>query len=159
IASCIRCCRCQSAASPSSAEYWHMGATTMRLGRSMGPTWSGEKRCGTGEVPYWLDGLAPWRMAAAAGAGISEWLNVRVIGDACKQPGCNAALLCKRPLVSPRGTPTRRVVPIGAPRRPVGAIRLVPPHCPTRPQPAGEQLQEGAGGAALYNGVQLVRLA
>ena len=36
-ASCIRCCRCQSVAVPSLAEYWHMGATTTRLGRVTGP--------------------------------------------------------------------------------------------------------------------------
>ncbi len=29
-----RCIMCQSDAEPSSAEYWHMGETTMRLGRS-----------------------------------------------------------------------------------------------------------------------------
>ncbi len=47
MASCIRCCRCQSPAVPSSAEYWHMGETATRLGSVMGPSSSEEKRCGT----------------------------------------------------------------------------------------------------------------
>ena len=57
MASCIRCCRCQSVALPSSAEYWHMGATTMRLGSAMGPSASGEKRWDTGGPCKWrVDG-------------------------------------------------------------------------------------------------------
>lgn len=33
--------RCQSVMQPSSAEYWHMGAITMRLGRWSPPTETG----------------------------------------------------------------------------------------------------------------------
>src|SRR5262249_23236380 len=51
MANCIRCWRCQSDALPSLAEYWHMGDTAMRLGSSMGPSLSGEKRCGTANTP------------------------------------------------------------------------------------------------------------
>ena len=36
---------------PSCAEYWHMGETTMRLGRSIGPSERGEKRWGTLRFP------------------------------------------------------------------------------------------------------------
>ena len=39
----IQCWRCQSVGEPSSAEYWHIGATAMRLGTVMGPTARGEK--------------------------------------------------------------------------------------------------------------------
>src|SRR5437588_10062802 len=35
--------RCQSFMQPSSAWYWHMGETTMRLGSVMPPSWSGVK--------------------------------------------------------------------------------------------------------------------
>ena len=44
IASIIQCCRCQSVAEPSSAEYWHIGATAMRFGSSRLPMRIGEKR-------------------------------------------------------------------------------------------------------------------
>src|SRR5262245_6249736 len=47
-ANCIRCCRCQSVALPSCAEYWHIGDTTIRLGNVSGPTLSGSNRLGTG---------------------------------------------------------------------------------------------------------------
>jgi hypothetical protein len=36
--------RCQSVAEPSTAEYWHIGAMTMRLGRVRGPRGRGVKR-------------------------------------------------------------------------------------------------------------------
>jgi hypothetical protein len=32
---------CQSVAAPSSAEYWHIGAMTMRLGKVSGPMFNG----------------------------------------------------------------------------------------------------------------------
>jgi hypothetical protein len=34
-----KCMTCQSLALPSSAEYWHMGAMTMRLGSVSRPSW------------------------------------------------------------------------------------------------------------------------
>ena len=34
-----KCSTCQSLALPSSAEYWHMGAMTMRLGSVSRPSW------------------------------------------------------------------------------------------------------------------------
>ena len=42
-ASCPRWIMCQSVALPSSAEYWHIGAMTTRLGRSRSPMRSGVK--------------------------------------------------------------------------------------------------------------------
>ena len=36
--------RCQSVAEPSCAEYWHIGATMMRLARRSAPIWSGSNR-------------------------------------------------------------------------------------------------------------------
>ena len=36
--------KCQSLAQPSSAEYWHIGAMTMRLASGSGPRWKGENR-------------------------------------------------------------------------------------------------------------------
>ena len=44
----LQCAKCQSVARPSCAEYWHMGATTMRLAKCTGPLGEfkvrGEKR-------------------------------------------------------------------------------------------------------------------
>ena len=39
-----RCIRCQSLAQPSSAEYWHMGETTMRLASSRPASRKGENK-------------------------------------------------------------------------------------------------------------------
>src|ERR1043166_4954324 len=39
-----RCAMCQSVALPSSALYWHIGDTTMRLASSSGPSLIGENR-------------------------------------------------------------------------------------------------------------------
>ncbi len=38
------CTKCQSLASPFSAEYWHIGATIMRLGSASPRSWNGENR-------------------------------------------------------------------------------------------------------------------
>ena len=38
-----RCTVCQSLKAPSAALYWHMGDTTMRLGRVIPPNWMGVK--------------------------------------------------------------------------------------------------------------------
>src|SRR5204863_2811642 len=45
-----RCTRCQSFMLPSSAEYWHIGETTMRLGSVMPPSWIGVKSLGCGNL-------------------------------------------------------------------------------------------------------------
>ena len=44
MASVIQCWRCQSVAEPSSAEYWHIGETAMRLCNGIPPITVGEKR-------------------------------------------------------------------------------------------------------------------
>ncbi len=51
IASVIQCCMCQSVAEPSSAEYWHIGATAMRFGKAKPPISIGEKRCAVMKAP------------------------------------------------------------------------------------------------------------
>src|SRR5689334_18089806 len=51
-----RCMRCQSLAQPSSAEYWHMGETTMRLASSRPAKRMGmNKVLDMGLVRLWLD--------------------------------------------------------------------------------------------------------
>jgi hypothetical protein len=40
-----KCCRCQSFAEPSTALYWHIGDTAMRLARVRPPMVIGENRC------------------------------------------------------------------------------------------------------------------
>ena len=42
--------KCQSLASPSSAEYWHIGATMMRLGSVRPRSWIGENRALMGNI-------------------------------------------------------------------------------------------------------------
>src|SRR5436189_6396588 len=41
--------RCQSPAEPSLAEYWHIGAMTMRLARASAPMWKGSKSWAMGD--------------------------------------------------------------------------------------------------------------
>src|SRR5258705_5514973 len=43
-----RCARCQSVIEPSSAEYWHIGEMTTRLGSVMPPSWIGSNSLGCG---------------------------------------------------------------------------------------------------------------
>src|SRR6266850_8296262 len=43
-----RCMRCQSVMRPCSAEYWHIGDTTMRLGSVMPPSRIGVNSLGSG---------------------------------------------------------------------------------------------------------------
>ncbi len=43
-ASVLMCVKCQSLAAPSSAEYWHIGATMMRLGSARPRSLIGENR-------------------------------------------------------------------------------------------------------------------
>ena len=40
-----RCAMCQSVALPSTAEYWHIGETMMRLASSSLPIFTGENKC------------------------------------------------------------------------------------------------------------------
>src|SRR3954468_15139895 len=54
-----RCIRCQSVMQPSRAEYWHMGETTMRLGRVMPPSWIGVNSLGCGNRDSFLLEGAP----------------------------------------------------------------------------------------------------
>src|SRR5258706_14999568 len=44
-----RCARCQSVIEPSSAEYWHIGEMTTRLGSVMPPSWIGSNSLGCGK--------------------------------------------------------------------------------------------------------------
>src|SRR5437762_8302954 len=42
--------RCQSVIAPSSAEYWHIGETTMRFGSVTPPSWIGVNNLGCGNL-------------------------------------------------------------------------------------------------------------
>src|SRR5437763_116619 len=46
----LMCVKCQSLASPFTAEYWHIGATIMRLGRARPRSFIGENRALMGDV-------------------------------------------------------------------------------------------------------------
>ena len=45
------CVKCQSLASPSTDEYWHIGATMMRLGSFRPRSWIGENKVLIGGFP------------------------------------------------------------------------------------------------------------
>jgi len=51
IARLIQWCMCQSVAEPSAAEYWHIGATAMRLRKDWPPISIGEKRRAVMKTP------------------------------------------------------------------------------------------------------------
>ena len=44
MASVMTCCRCQSPAQPSSAEYWHIGETAILFDNSSGPQRKAENK-------------------------------------------------------------------------------------------------------------------
>src|SRR5882762_10839890 len=73
--------RCQSFMQPSSAEYWHIGETTMRLGSVTPPSWMGVKSLGSGnrDSPF-RKGL-PERLGKREGAGLVAVQAQRVGGD------------------------------------------------------------------------------
>jgi hypothetical protein len=47
----LMCVKCQSLASPFTAEYWHIGATMMRLGSFSPRSWIGENRALMSDIP------------------------------------------------------------------------------------------------------------
>src|SRR4051812_45707319 len=57
--------RCQSFANPSELEYWHMGETTIRLGRVRWRRVSGSKRCGITIIVPDLLGFGLWALGSA----------------------------------------------------------------------------------------------
>src|SRR3970282_900874 len=63
-----RCTRCQSLMQPSSAEYWHIGDTTMRFGSVTPPIWIGVNSLGSGNV----DSFLVERWLADRGAAIHQ---------------------------------------------------------------------------------------
>src|SRR5436305_1607341 len=75
------CMRCQSVMLPSSAEYWHIGDTTMRFGSVMPPSSMGVNSLGCGN----LDSLLGKRLADRPGerhrAGLIAVQADRVRGD------------------------------------------------------------------------------
>src|SRR3954454_21741678 len=65
-----RCIRCQSVMQPSRAEYWHMGETTMRLGRVMPPSSIGVNSLGCGNRDSFFLERAPQLGREFRGAGL-----------------------------------------------------------------------------------------
>src|SRR4051812_35538672 len=79
IAIVIRWWRCQSFVEPSSAEYWHIGETTMRFDSRTGPRSKGENRGAVMRVPgvVWRD-QRPWSgEVAARGAAVQSGRHMR----------------------------------------------------------------------------------
>src|SRR5437762_1184846 len=73
--------RCQSFMQPSSAEYWHIGETTMRLGRVTPPSWMGVKSLGSGNRDsFFRKGLSE-RPGKRHGAGLVAVQAQRVGGN------------------------------------------------------------------------------
>src|SRR5258706_13210166 len=63
-----RCARCQSVMEPSSAEYWHIGETTTRLGSVMPPSWMGSNSLGGGNRDSFLREHLAQRLREGDGA-------------------------------------------------------------------------------------------
>jgi len=90
-----RCMACQSLARPSSAEYWHIGAMTMRLDRVRGPNEIGENS--------WLktvmnDVGGAYCTAARLADQPSGWI---AVSCDLQQPSVRPALQKPSPLVEP----------------------------------------------------------
>src|SRR3979490_2017881 len=73
--------RCQSFMQPSSAEYWHIGETTMRLGSVTPPSWMGVKSLGSGNRDSSFRKGLPERLGKRRGAGLVAVQAQRVGGD------------------------------------------------------------------------------
>src|SRR6185436_9651997 len=73
--------RCQSVIAPSSAEYWHMGDTTMRLGSVTPPSWIGVKSLGCGNLDSPFGKGFPDLCREGHGAGLVAVQAERVGGD------------------------------------------------------------------------------
>src|SRR5258706_2477731 len=65
-----RCARCQSVMEPSSAEYWHIGEMTTRLGSVMPPSWMGSNSLGSGNRDPFLREHLAQRLRERHGAGL-----------------------------------------------------------------------------------------
>src|ERR1700687_3204350 len=61
----LMCVKCQSLASPFSAEYWHIGATMMRLGSFRPRSFIGENRALIGKISGLEEGRAFWTFKVA----------------------------------------------------------------------------------------------
>src|SRR2546426_12597580 len=79
--------RCQSFMQPSSAEYWHIGETTMRLGSVTPPSWMGVKSLGSGNRDSFFRKGLPERLGKRDGAGLVAVQAHRVGGDRNAPPG------------------------------------------------------------------------
>src|ERR1700694_122261 len=73
--------KCQSFMQPSSAEYWHIGETTMRLGSVTPPSWMGVKSLGSGNQDSFFRKGFPERFGEGHGAGLVAVQAQRVGGD------------------------------------------------------------------------------
>src|SRR5437867_5800604 len=73
--------RCQSFMQPSSAEYWHIGETTMRLGSVTPPSWMGVKSLGGGNRDSFFRKGLPERLGKRHGAGLVAVQAYRVGGN------------------------------------------------------------------------------
>src|ERR1043166_2055894 len=83
LASIARWPRCQSVAEPSSALYWHMGETTMRLWRSRSASLIGENRVlvmGRGNEPAEVGSVNAGRYAELKCASLPKQFAAPILG-------------------------------------------------------------------------------
>src|SRR6266403_1013758 len=73
--------RCQSFMQPSSAEYWHIGETAMRLGSVTPPSWMGVKSLGSGNRDSSFRKGLPERPGKRRSAGLVAVQAQRVGGN------------------------------------------------------------------------------
>src|SRR5438270_14099417 len=90
--------KCQSFMQPSSAEYWHIGETTMRFGSVTPPSWMGVKSLGGGNRDSFFRKGLPERFGKRHGAGLVAVQAQRVGDDrhVLDAAACDIALLDHR---------------------------------------------------------------
>src|SRR3989442_3511411 len=114
---------------PSSAEYWHIGETTMRLGSVTPPSWMGVKSLGGGNRDSFFRKGLPERLGKRHGAGLVAVQAQRVRGNRNAPAGeaGDIALLDHRHRLPHRlGGVLDQAYPHGAPReRPVVCVTAV----------------------------------
>src|SRR5687768_11046409 len=76
-----KCARCQSVVEPSSAEYWHIGEMTTRLGSVIPPIWRGSNSLGSGNGDSFVGERLAQRLREGHGARLVAMDAERVGGD------------------------------------------------------------------------------
>src|SRR3990170_6291201 len=127
-----RCTRCQSVIEPSSAEYWHIGETTMRFGSVMPPSWIGVRSLGGANANSFFLKNAPDLFCEERGTRLVP-VDAHGVGrdrHALASDAGDVALLHHRQrlLHRPRPVLDHRAGPVARPQRAVVGVAAVGEH-------------------------------